>query len=265
MKADLHLHTTASDGKMTPAEVVSWAKKEGLEVMAITDHDTTRGLDEGKEAAKKAGIKFIPGIEVSTFSICEIHILGYNIDYENAEFQEKISWLQNQRKERNIRIGENLKKLGINLDMDFEAEGLGRMVMAREMVKEGVCQDIQEVFDKYLGTTGKAYCAVRRMLPLDAVKLITDFGGTASIAHPKKYLLDKRLEILISGLKTYGLSGIETYYPGHTEQDVRQLLSMCDRYRLIPTGGSDFHGDEDKDFIIDLDPRTERKLLKTRS
>jgi len=260
MKADLHLHTTASDGSMTPSQVVAWAKKGGIEAMAITDHDTVKGIEEGMEAAKAAGIKFVPGIEVSTYSICEIHILGYNIDYKNKDFLEKIAWLQNQRKERNIKIGEKLNSLGIKLDVDFEADGLGRMIMAREMVKEGYCHDITEVFDKYLGTSGKAYASVRRMMPLDAVKLIKEFGGFASIAHPKKFLLDKRLPILVDGLKNYGLDGIEAYYPGHSEQDVKTFLDLCQRNKLLPTGGSDFHGDEDKDFVVDLDPRVQKRL-----
>lgn len=262
MKADLHLHSTASDGSMTPTQLVSWAKKSGLEVMAMTDHDTINGIDEGKSAAKELGIKLIPGIEISTFSTCEIHVLGYNIDYKNEEFLQKLQWVKNQRIERNIKIGEKLRNLGIDANIDYSREGLGRMVMARELVKEGFCKDVQEVFDKYLGTNGKAYCSVRRMMPLDAVKLIKEFGGFASLAHPKKYLLDKRLEILVSGLKDYGLDGLEVYYPGHSEQDIKNLMNLCNKYRLLPTGGSDFHGDEDKDFVIDLDERTKRKLLK---
>lgn len=262
MKTDLHLHTTASDGSRTPTEIIKWGKSNGLELMAITDHDTVGGLKEGMAAAKQEGIKFVPGLEISSYSICEIHVLGYNIDFENKEFIERLNEVQNQRKERNIRIGEKLKELGINLDFDFAGDGVGRMNMAREIVKEGYCSDVAEVFDKYLGVYGKAYCTAKRMTPIDAVKLIKDFGGFASLAHPKKYLLDKRLEILVSGLKSYGLDGIEVNYPGHSEQDIKLLNAMCQKYRLLPTGGSDFHGDEDRHFAYDIDPRTQKRLLK---
>lgn len=260
MKADLHIHTTNSDGSMTPSEVVNWAKNKGLDVMAITDHDRVSGLDEGYECAKKAGIKFVGGIEFSTFSICEIHILGYNIDYKNPDFVQKLQNVQNMRIDRNIRIGQKLQALGIDIDIDFSAEGVGRMNMARKMVEAGYCRDINDAFERYLKVGGKAYCEAKRLTPIEAVKLIKEFGGFASVAHPKKYLLDKRLDILLGGLKQFGLDGIELNYPSHTEQDRKNFELLMNKHRLLPTGGSDFHGDEDKNFIYDLDPRTARRL-----
>jgi len=258
--ADLHIHTTASDGSMTPAKVVEWAKKGGLDVMAITDHDTVAGLEEGKEKAEGLGIKFVPGIELSTFSVCEIHILGYNIPYENKDFLAALDGVQNQRIERNKLIGNKLKSFGIDLGIDFSAKGLGRMNMAREMVAKGYAKDVTEAFDKWLGTSGKAYAEAKRLSPIDAVKLIKEYGGFASIAHPKKYLLDGRLDMLVEGLKRFGLDGLEVNYPSHTDKDRQDLQNLCKKYRLLETGGSDFHGDEDKDFTFELSPFTRRAL-----
>lgn len=260
LKADLHVHTTASDGSMTPEKVVEWAKKGGLDVMAITDHDSVAGLAAGKKKAEELGIKFVPGIELSAFSVCEIHILGYNIPYENKDFLAALDDVQNQRIERNKLIGERLKSHGINLDIDFSAKGVGRMNMAREMVAKGYVKDVAEAFDKWLGTNGKCYAAVKRLSPIDAVKLIKSFGGFASIAHPKKYLLDGRLEMLVEGLKRFGLDGIEVNYPSHTEDDKKALRTLSKKYHLLETGGSDFHGDEDKDFMFELEGASRRAL-----
>ncbi|MBR4800373.1 MAG: PHP domain-containing protein [Clostridia bacterium] len=262
LKADLHTHTTASDGSMTPTKVVDWAKKGGLDVVAITDHDTVAGLAEGKKRAEEVGIKFVPGVELSTFAVCEIHILGYNIPYENPEFLSALDAAQNLRIERNKRIGEKLAHYGFKLDIDFSAKGVGRMNMARDMVQKGYVKDVQEAFDKWLGTSGKVYCETRRLSPLDAVKLIKEYGGIASIAHPKKYLLDGRLDMLVEGLKKFGLDGIEVNYPSHTDKDRQDLVALARKYGLLQTGGSDFHGDEDKDFVFLLDARTKTALLR---
>ena len=260
MKADLHIHTNKSDGSLSPEEVVRWAKNKGLDVMAITDHDTVAGLDEGRDEAQKVGIKSVGGIELSTFSICEIHILGYNIDYKNPDFVQELQKVQDMRKDRNIRIGQKLKDLGIDVDIDFSANGLGRMNMARQLVKEGYCRDINDAFDRYLKPGAKAYCEAKRLTPVEAVKLIKKYGGFASVAHPKKYLLDKRLDMLLGGLKQFGLDGMELNYPSHNEQDKKNFVALMEKHRLLPTGGSDFHGDEDKNFVYDLDQRTARRL-----
>lgn len=111
MKADLHIHTTKSDGSKTPAQVVQWAKDKGIEVMAITDHDSVAGLEEGREEAKKCGLKFVDGIEFSTYSTCEIHVLGYNIDYKNPDFVQELAYVKDLRRQRNIEIGKNFLRL----------------------------------------------------------------------------------------------------------------------------------------------------------
>ncbi len=260
MKADLHLHTTASDGAMTPSEIVDWAVKGGLEVISVTDHDTVAGLEEAREAAKSRGIKFIDGIEISAFSVSEIHILGYNIDPKNEEFIGALENVKRLRQERNVKIGEKLKTLGVKLDLDFEAEGIGRMNIAREIVANGYACNVNAAFEKYLSVGGAAYCQSERISPLEAVKLINSCGGIACVAHPKKYLSDGRLDMLLSGLSKFGLKGLEVYYPNHGAKEIGALLQLCEKYRLTPTGGSDFHGEEDRNFAVDLPLKTIKAL-----
>ncbi len=257
---DLHTHSTASDGELSPREVVRWAKSKGIEVVALTDHDSIDGLNEANDEAERSGIKFVPGIEISTYSICEIHVLGYNIDYLNPDFAQELRKVKDFRIERNMRIGDNLRRLGISLDMDFSADGMGRKIMAKEMVEKGYCADIPDAFDRYLGIHGKAYCDVKRLTPVEAVKLIAKYGGTSSIAHPKRYLLDNRLDALLGGLKAHGLDALELYYPSHTPSDIMQLATLAKTYGLFVTGGSDYHGDEDKNFVFDLDAKVAKKL-----
>ncbi len=252
MTTDLHLHTTASDGRLTPVELVDWAKSKGLELISITDHDTVDGLEDGMRRAKELGVGFVKGIELSAYSICDVHVLGYNFD-TCVEFFEELEAVKGLRKERNIKIGQKLSSLGVKLDIDFSSNGLGRMNIAREMVAEGYVKDIGEAFDKYLATGAKAYVESKRITPIAAVKLIKKYGGFASVAHPKKFLTEKRLELIISGLKPYGLDGLEVYYPGHSQADVTELARIAKKYRLTPTGGSDFHGDEDKNFSVWFD------------
>lgn len=150
--------------------------------MAITDHDSVDGLDEGRKEAEKLGIKFVDGIELSTFSTCEIHILGYNIDYKNPDFVQELRAVKDMRKDRNKRIAQKLQTLGIDIDIDFDSDGVGRMNMARAMVKAGYCKNTNEAFDKYLGVGAKAYCECRRLTPVEAVKLIK---STADL-HPSR-------------------------------------------------------------------------------
>lgn len=202
MKADLHVHTTKSDGSLTPREVVRWAKNKGLDVMAITDHDSVAGLDEGRDEAKKLGIKFVGGIEFSTYSICEIHILGYNIDYKNPDFVQELQKVKDLRKERNVRIGQKLQDLGIKLDIDFASDGLGRMNMARELVKKGYCKDINDAFDTYLKPGAKAYCEAKRLTPVEAVKLIKKYGGGCIRRTPEKILAGQEAGYFAGRAKT---------------------------------------------------------------
>lgn len=261
VRADLHTHTTNSDGLNTPSQVVEWAKDRGIEVLAITDHDSVGGLDEGYETAKKLGVSFIGGIEFSTYQNCEIHILGYNFDYKNPAFVQELQKIKQLRIERNIEIGNKLKGFGIDLDLDFSKEGLGRKIIAYEMVKEGYCKDKQEAFEKWLGIYGKAYCPHKRMTPAEAVSLVKKYGGKSSMAHPKRYLLDSRLETFVRTLKDCGLDGIEAKYPTHTEKDVKELVALANKYGLFITGGSDRHDGDEQEFCCGIEKRTIERLF----
>lgn len=260
MIADLHVHTTASDGSLSPAQAVKWACEKGIEALSVTDHDSVSGILEAEAEAEKRGIKFVSGIEISSQSYCEVHVLGYGIDCENPKFLRELDVLKNKRVERNLDIGRKLKRYGVMPDMDFEAQGVGRKNIAREMVKAGYVKDEAEAFEKYLGSKGKAYSNIRRITPVQAVETIVRYGGFASLAHPKKYLNDNRLSGLLKDLVPAGLRGLEAEYPGHTEADRKALFSECKRYGLLPTGGSDYHGDDDKNFSFILDVRTAKAL-----
>lgn len=255
MLADLHIHTDASDGRLNPAEAVKWAKTHGIEIMSITDHDTVDGLLAGERAAREAGIKFVRGVEISAKLNFEVHILGYGIDIDDPKFLKGLDEVRRLRAARNAEIAERLERYGVKPDMDFEAAGVGRMNIARKMVEQGYCRDITEAFDKYLGTSGKAYCDMKRTSPADAVRLIAECGGFASLAHPKRLLLDGRLDKLLAELKPCGLRGLEVNYPSHYDSDRSALRALCKKYGLLPTGGSDYHGDEDKNFVFHLDSR----------
>ena len=161
---------------------------------------------------------------------------------------------------RNIAIGERLAALGVAPEMDFEARGVGRKNIAAAMVAEGKVASVQEAFDRYLGQQGAAYVAAERITPLAAVGLIAEFGGVPVLAHPKKYLLARTLGLLTSGLSPFGLAGIEVFYPGHTAADIAALTAEARRMGLIVTGGSDYHGDEEKNFVCSLPPDTLRAL-----
>ena len=213
MRADLHIHTSASDGLKTPREAAEHMHGLGVELISVTDHDTVSGLDEAAEECRALGVRFVPGIEISAHSNSEIHILGYNIDYKNPDFCEQIAKVKDMRRARNLLIGEKLAGCGVELGIDFSSDGLGRMNIARLMVEKGYAKDVQDAFNRYLGPNGKAYSDVRRTSPLEAVKLIAAFGGVPVLAHPKKYLQQKTLRLLVEGLRPFGLKGIEVYYP----------------------------------------------------
>ena len=260
MKADFHLHTTASDGALSPRDTVLHIANLGAEALAVTDHDTVDGLDEAAEAARERGVKFVCGIEISARSIGEIHILGYNIDYKNPDFMQKLKEIKVMRVARNLMIGERLAALGVAPDIDFGAKGVGRKNIADALVRGKTVATVQEAFDRYLGAKGSAYVEAKRVTPLAAVRLVREFGGVPVLAHPKKYLYDKTLNSLVEGLKPHGLAGLEAYYPGHTEADIAALLQIARKYGLIATGGSDYHGDEEKNFLFEPSLQTLRAL-----
>lgn len=245
MKADLHMHSVFSDGTDEVPAIVAKAKAAGLSLMSLTDHDTVKGVGLALEEGEKQGIKVLPGIEISTYAICEVHILGYNIDINNDGLLTRLAEIEDKRHERIKAILTNLKKYNIELDEEkiFDRIGtVGRMHIAKQLLAKGYCQTITEAFDRYLGERGIAYVPSKRITPLEGVKLIKAAGGLAVVAHPLIFCQKGKLDDLIGGLKTYGLDGLEVYYPTHTLDDTAKLYDLAKKNRLIATGGTDYHG-----------------------
>jgi len=245
-KADLHIHSTASDGRLSPADVVRKAAKHGLSVIAITDHDTIDGIASALITAKGfRGLKVIPGIELSTdVPQGEVHVLGYFIDYTDHEFQAILEGLRNSRLKRAQGMVAKLKNLGIHIDwervQEIAGEGsIGRPHIAQAMLEKGYISSLKEAFDKYISRDGPAYVEREKMTPVEAVELILKFNGLPVLAHP---FTSNNTKTLVAELKIAGLVGIETYYDGYTADEISELVSLANRYNLVTTGGSDYHG-----------------------
>ncbi|MBO9596647.1 MAG: PHP domain-containing protein [Cohnella sp.] len=248
-RADLHTHTTASDGKNRPSVNVSMAADIGLGAIAITDHDTVAGIPEALEAAKEAGILVVPGVEISTAAKGkDIHILGYGIDYRDQRFIDRLLTLRDTRDSRNAMIVARLNELGMKITIgEVEAEAnrnrrgigsVGRPHIAQVLIDRGYVSDLREAFDRYLGEGKAAYVVPPRIEPLTAVAWIHEAGGAAIVAHPGLYGEDELVASLLDG----GADGLEAYHSDHDEAEERKYAKLAaDRGKLI-TGGSDYHG-----------------------
>jgi len=240
----MHVHTTASDGIESPAEVVARARVIGLEALAITDHDTLEGIEPAIVAGHLHGVEVIPGIELSTEDNGkEIHILGYLMDLSNQEFIDKISLFRQYRIKRIKKMVIKLKELGFPVEMErvmaISGTGsVGRPHLAAEMVEAGVVADITEAFDKYIGTGCPAYVPRYKVKPVEAVQLIRKAKGIPVLAHPG---LSNSSE-LIPDLVQVGLIGLEAYHPAHSRELSAYYCRLAEKHSLIITGGSDYHG-----------------------
>ena len=247
VNVDLHIHTTASDGDLTFKEVLDMAKSLGRKAVAITDHDSIEALQQARDYANKIGLIFIPGIELSTKAIENVHLLGYGIDINSSALTKKLEELKQKRIERAFEIINKLKRFGVDLDFDINQNGTtGRLHIAKQIVKQGYAESTNEAFTLYLNEhTGKAYVAGARLTPLAGAELIKEAGGYVAIAHPLKLYRDNALDDLIGGLKSKKLiDGLEIYYPKYTENDIRCLQKLADKHKLFALGGSDFHSKE---------------------
>mgnify|MGYP001851242154 FL=1 len=244
MKLDLHLHSTASDGSDSPSRIVELAKEKGIDVISLTDHDTVGGVPEALEAGKKLGVKVVRGVELSAFSSYEVHVLGYNIDVNSAALNGKLEELREKRIARAHKILDKLETFNIKLDRSaLKNDGsVGRPHIAELLLKGGYVTSVQDAFERYLGKSGAAYVASNRLTPLEAVKTIKAAGGLAVLAHPLVFVNKGVLDDLICGLKPFGLDGIEANYPTHTPEITARLYETARKYRLIATGGTDYHG-----------------------
>ena len=244
MSADLHIHTTFSDGTATPEEVIGLAKKADLKTIAITDHDVVDGIEIAISFGRDAGIEVIPGVEFTTENgSTEIHILGYFIDYRDRSFLEILKKIQQNRVSRIYKIVEKLKGLGVNVSAEdilgLSSHGsVGRPHVARILIKAGYVKSFREAFDKYLNFGGPAYVSHYKLSPEEAIKLILKVGGIPVYAHPAV----SRSDELIPDLLAAGLMGIEVYYTGHSDMEEKHYLGLAKKYNLLVTGGSDFHG-----------------------
>lgn len=249
-KYDLHTHTIYSDGTFSVKELLERAKKNGLSGISITDHDTMDGVIEGIEIAKKLDIDFISGIEFScTLQGVEVHILGYFLDVNNENLKNKLKNLKEVRDERNIKIVSKLRERGLNITLDDvrkEAKGkiISRAHICNALMNKGIVYSKGEAFKQYLGKNAVAYVEKKDSNPFDIIKLIKEWGGISSLAHPI-YLSDSRekIEKILKELIDEGLDGIEVEYSSYTSKERKYFSKLAEKYDLIKTGGSDFHGD----------------------
>jgi predicted metal-dependent phosphoesterase TrpH len=243
---DLHLHTLASDGRLTPTELIQLVVKQGLQTISITDHDSTEGLAEAYEVAKEfPHLRIIPGIEMSAdLPGNEVHVLGYFLDYHDVEFQAKLTEFRKGRVGRAQIMVEKLDALGMHVEWErvqhFAGDGsVGRPHIALALVEAGFFKEPKEAFEEYLGNDGLAYYDRPKLNPIESVEMIKRVGGVPVLAHPT-FMND--MESGITDLKKVGLVGMEVYYAQYDDDTVRHLARLAKEYDLIPCGGSDYHG-----------------------
>ena len=245
-KADLHIHSSASDGRHSPAEIVRMAVNAGVTVMALTDHDTINGLIPALEAAGEyPALTLIPGVELSTDTTGgEVHVLGYFIDYTNQEFKASLERMRNSRANRAGKMVTKLNELGCSIELarinEIAGDGaLGRAHVAQALLEKGYITSFKEAFTKYIGHDCPAYVAREKLSPAEAVQLVLKADGLPVLAHPFTTL---NPGTMVKELKTAGLVGMEVYYAGYLSTEIKNLLNLAQKYELIPTGGTDYHG-----------------------
>lgn len=244
--ADFHLHTTCSDGVLSPTELVDLAAQRGVKIIAITDHDITDGIDEAIEAASKyPGVMIVPGVELSCdVPNDEVHVLGHFIDYRDEEFQATLRRFRETRWERGRLMVEKLNAMGLSISwervQEFAGDGaVGRPHIAQALLERGYVSTITEAFDRYIGRNSPAYVEREKLTPVDAVRFINRVGGLATLAHPRDL---KNLDDVLTEMKAAGLAGMEVYYQDYDEATIQRLLAAARRHGLVPLGGSDYHG-----------------------
>lgn len=253
---DLHTHTTASDGSMSPAELVRHAKENGLTAIAITDHDTLEGIEEALDEGKKQNIEVIPGVEISVDFKPEMHMLGFFTQSNYKNISNTLSDLQKSRDARNPKIVRKLNEMGFDITLEeVTREALGNIVgrphVAKVLMKKGYVRDIREAFDKYLASGKPAYFKKDKLTPDEGIREIMKAGGIPVLAHPIHLGFDSyKLDKLLASLAEVGLKGIEALYVDNSEDDTGILLRLALKHKLLVTGGSDFHGKFKPDIEI---------------
>jgi predicted metal-dependent phosphoesterase TrpH len=245
-KGDFHTHSTASDGRLSPTELVDLVAGQGVRYHALTDHDSTQGIAEARIAAKKhANYTLIPGVEMGTdIEGAEVHMLGLYLFPEDDELQKLLAKLREGRVGRGEGIVRKLRELGVMIEWERVQQiagdaSVGRPHVAQAILEKGYVKNVAEAFDKWIGRNGPAYVERDKMTPAEAVRCVVERGGLACIAHPADLLV---LDTLLPELKEAGMAAMEVYYKDYPPEIVERLRQAAEAHGLLPLGGSDYHG-----------------------
>lgn len=246
-RTDLHTHSTASDGLLAPARLVRTAREHGVHTLALTDHDTTDGVDEALAEGRRVHVEVIAGVEINTdVDEYEVHVLGYFVDQTRVGFQAFLARMRAGRVDRARTMVEKLSALGVPVEWQrvqalAAGASVGRPHVARALVEARRVATVQEAFERFLGRRGPAYVPRLKVSPEEAVEAVLAAGGVPVLAHPgwasSGPVIDR-----VPQLVAHGLAGLEVYYPEHTAEMTAQYLEIARRYSLVATGGTDFHG-----------------------
>jgi predicted metal-dependent phosphoesterase TrpH len=258
---DLHVHSTASDGSRSPAEVVCEAAAQGIAGLALTDHDTIEGIPEALEEGKRQGVHVLPGVEISVSEDegrREMHILGLGIDPGSYALARRLEKARQERRERGLRMVEGLRKLGIEIPDAFIHElgpraSIGRTHVAQTLVRMGVCQTFQDAFDRFIGRNRPAYVSRPAVTAAEAIQITHEANGIAVLAHPPLSVGvggPGGIDGFVARVARLGLDGIEVQHPNLTPKQRRRMGRLATLHGLVPTGGSDFHGESKPDVSL---------------
>ncbi len=249
-RADFHCHSTASDGILSPAELVKLAYEQGVRIMALTDHDSAEGVAEARRAGERyQDFTIISGVEMGTdIPGAEVHVLGYFLDPDDPALQDTLHQLRLSRRQRGEGMVERLREMGFDITWEQVQRiagggAVGRPHVAQALVENGHVATVKEAFDKYIARNGPAYVEREKMTPADAVATLIRLGGVPCLAHPCDVTdSDDALNTILKELKAAGLAAMEVFYKAYDPPAVERLLAAARRFDLIPLGGSDYHG-----------------------
>lgn len=254
---DLHVHSTASDGTLSPTQIVQYGEKKQLTAIALTDHDTIDGIPEALSAAQSCSIEVIPGIELSSlYNGIEIHILGLFIDYLSADLQKQLEEIRDVRTRRNEEMLRRFSRDGMVITMEELADGcpdtvITRAHFARALTAKGYTSSMDQAFKRYLLAGSPYFPALEKITPEQAMEILKQAHAFPALAHPVLYKLGwKETDRLISYLKDLGLLGVEVYHSSNNQYESGRLREFARKHGLLPTGGSDFHGSNKPDIDI---------------